>query len=193
MLGYERTEEHITQNWRNMESLVYACINSQKGEISLLQSARSNLFFSLSKIYLYKKFLTLGGWSSRYPQIITVTKWKPETFHLILFYLSIISAGQVCICFFIDSLKYFLHLAQDIWRTCLGIVLIVLKALSHLLPQKDTTFSVIVTTCFLSFYLQKLLTVLVNLALPTIYLFERCQPASIVQFQSKLHLSFLWC
>lgn len=86
MLGYERTEEHITQNWRNMEYLVYACINSQKGEISLLQSARSNLFFSLSKIYLYKKFLTLGGWSSRYPQIITVTKWKPETFHLILFY-----------------------------------------------------------------------------------------------------------
>ena len=99
---------------------------------------------------------------------------------------------MVCICYFIDSLKYLLHLYWDIWHTCLGIVLIVLKVLSHLLPKKDTSFSVIVENCLLSFYLQKSLTVTVNLALPAIYLFERCQPASTMKFQFGLPLSFLW-
>ena len=54
MLEYEKTKEHITQDWRNMESLVHTCINSQKEEISLLQSARSNLFLVFWK-YFYTK------------------------------------------------------------------------------------------------------------------------------------------
>jgi len=54
MLENGRTEEHITHNIWDVESLAYICINSQSRESSSLQSAKSNPLILSQNVYLYK-------------------------------------------------------------------------------------------------------------------------------------------